>query len=344
MLKRPFLTFFFLFIIIFITTLFSVYYLNVYFKTPLLPDILSYFGGLLQGTLGVAVGLAGSVVVIIIASQTYNIYNMQKKREDYLDLSSMIENRSMPIIKFIKCYRELYWSYVRLNERYLNKANKGPQYWDASSADLEIGRLQVANCLTLLADSIVGITEIPESLELWTKLAPKNKLKLGLLFDGRLSVVDDLPEIANILYNAALQMKYSASNLSSKEFITYHNIARFTNDKGGSSIDKEENGLMPLLQAGAEIFIKTIDDNNVENVGAAILSDLLIAIPDDFGDFYQYIVNNFNFKISDESVINSIPVYNLLKEYGFYYWLGSSLATVRKSLEQNQPNFKVSIG
>lgn len=341
MLKKPFWTFFGLFIIVFSMTIFSLYCLIVYFKTPLSHDVLSNFGGLLEGTLGIAVGLAGAVIAIIIASQTYNIYSLQKKREDYIELSRMIESRSMPIIKFIKSYREFYWSYVRLEGEYLIKAHKGPRHWDESSADLEISRLQVAGCLTLLADSIVGITEVPESLELWTELVPKSKLKLELLTNDRLSVVKDLPEIANILYHAALRMKNTASTFSSAEFNTHRNIAKFTKDKNGEILDNNDGGVKTLLQAGAEIFINKIDDSNVENIGAAILNDLLISIPENNPEFYKFITNNFNFKISDKSVLSSVSVYNLLKKDGFRYWLGSSLATVHRSLEEKQPNFKV---
>lgn len=83
------------------------------FKVSPAPENLSAFGGVLEGTLGIAVGLSGALFAIIIAYLSYRITDMQKKREDYLELSRTIESHTQPIINLLKNYRSLYWSYTQ---------------------------------------------------------------------------------------------------------------------------------------------------------------------------------------------------------------------------------------
>ena len=70
-------------------------------------DNLGAIGSLLQGTLGIAVSLAGAYVAIKLAGLGYDILNKENKRDDYVIINDIVSSAINPIFKIAQEYEKL---------------------------------------------------------------------------------------------------------------------------------------------------------------------------------------------------------------------------------------------
>jgi len=119
--------FFVSFVAVLAVTVITVFAMTILLSTAPSADVLGGYGSLLQGTLGVAVGLAGAYVAIKIASLSYTLVNQQKSREDFLLVSDKILKSITPLIKLSRSLRDLYWASIIIQNAYQDEMNKSNQ-------------------------------------------------------------------------------------------------------------------------------------------------------------------------------------------------------------------------
>ena len=306
--------------------------------------VLGAVGGLLQGTLGTAVALAGAYVAIRIAALSYQIVTEQKQREDFFVVSQTIESGLQPLIRVTKGLRDVFGAEVEAraakDEIIARLAPHGVDYSRITEALSDSERMHFshsARAVFELADALEDAATNSYAAYIWQEAGRDEVFWLDQIdFGGsspRLSVYNDPHEIVSLLRVRARRMTELARSASFADVLVPRLVANATKDADNNEFDNVS--VRTFLEAGAGIWSFS-GNNGVANVGAAILFDISRCIPATSTELESAFVSLFG-DVANAALLKRVPLLAVTSRLGAINWYGSSFGYALKAVRQHKP-------
>lgn len=340
------------FLAILITTILVTF--AIVHATEKSPDtnVLGEVGSFLQGTLGTAVALAGAFVAIRIAALSYQIVMEQKHREDFFALSEAIEAGIKPLMVVARQMRNLYGVGVAAkNVKHDIEQRFFSEGYDKSGKDEILMKIeepltpeekvhfsQLSQAISNLADALDEVTTNSYAMFIWQECGKNenfllNKFKFGEDINS-LSAYNDLHEIVNLLRIRADIVRDQAKEACLGDILTPQLVANNTKDEDDNDFDNIS--LRDFLEIGARIWVKKTEDGKLANLGAAIIYDISLCLPESSSELESALISAFN-GIAEHDFLKRIPFFVITSKLDPASWCGSSLGFVLKSVRRHKP-------